>query len=104
MQVGEAKKRLSCLTSSPLSLSPSLESDLAPEVGEENQDPLKKATRCPQPSLNSVKGTFVYRFDYIFKIVLIGDAVSELGTKAITIVSCSSSDVGEDVTDAEVCG
>ena len=27
-----------------------------------------------------------------------------MGTKAITIVSCSSSDVGEDVADAEVCG
>ena len=49
MQVGEAKKRLSYLTSSPLSLSPSLESDLAPEVAEGGQDPLKKATRCPQP-------------------------------------------------------
>jgi len=59
-RVGEAKKRLSCLTSSPLSLSPSLESDLAPEVAEEGQDPLKKATR----------------FDFIFKIVLIGDATS----------------------------
>ena len=35
--------------------------------------------------MNSVKGTFVYRFDFIFKIVLIGDAVSELGTKAITL-------------------
>jgi len=59
-RVGEAKKRLSCLTSSPLSLSPSLESDLALDVGEEGQDPLKKATR----------------FDFIFKIVLIGDATS----------------------------
>ena len=54
--------------------------------------------------VNLVKEFFCYRFDFIFKIVLIGDAVSELGTRAITIVSCSSSDVGEDVADAEVCG
>jgi len=53
-RVGEAKKRLSCLTSSPLS-------PVDSEDGEEGgQEGLKKSNR----------------FDFIFKIVLIGDATS----------------------------
>ena len=72
--MGEAKKRLSYLTSAPFNPLECEDQD----GDEEGQEALRKGNRSRELVRSfDVYCLFNFRFDFIFKIVLIGDAVSE---------------------------